>query len=408
MSSDAKATIQKDGYEISNGFRIRLDGKSKNLPYQADLGRKSGKHVRERFRTLAEARNFTYIKRVEVERKGISSLKFSSEQKSDAVEALELLKEFNVNLRTAAAFYSKHHKKVDRTNGLGDLITQYLQEQAERVEKDDLRVRTYNDMRKRLKPFSKHLGRLAVDVVEAKDIDKVMDKCGYEGTNRQNYKNYLSGFYNWAVRGKKAPFNPVIETVKVKPESHTPEIYTASEVESIMGKAVELRPALVPYLAIAFFAGVRPEEIIRISRKDIDLDIGEIHIRAGQSKTHSARMVHISKNLKAWLLAYLSGDGLVFPNSESSLARWRAEVYCEAKVKSIQDGARHTFSTFHLARYESIDSTMLELGHTDSKMLFKHYRGLAKNRKAQSEKFFSILPEVAADKIIPLSSAKSA
>ncbi len=63
-----------------------------------------------------------------------------------------------------------------------------------------------------------------------------------------------------------------------------------------------------------------------------------------------------------------------------------------ANVKTIQDGARHTFATFHLALH-GIDDTLQELGHTDPKMLFRHYRGLAKNRKAQAGKFFEIEPK---------------
>jgi integrase len=392
MKTDAKATIKSNGYEMSCGFRIRLLQTKAGKRYQVDLGRKSGRHVRKNFKALQEARNWAQKKSLEADRKGIAVLQFSDEQKIDAVEALGMLREFGANLRTAAVFYSKHHKKVDRTNGFSPLIDQYLKEQKQRVEKGDLRARTYEDARKRLNPFKEHLGHMAVDVVESQDIDDLMDECGFHGTNRQNYKRYLSGFYNWAVRNKKTPSNPVNETTTIKMARHTPEIYSPTDVKRIVSRAVELHPNLVPYLSIAFFAGVRPEEILRLNWEDIDLSLEEIHIRAGQSKTNSARIVHISRNLTAWLLKYRKMEGLVFPFSESSLARWRSEVYRKAKTKSIQDGARHTFATFHLALH-NLDDTLQELGHTDPKMLFRHYRGLAKNRKKQAEEFFSLHPE---------------
>jgi len=69
-------------------------------------------------------------------------------------------------------------------------------------------------------------------------------------------------------------------------------------------------------------------------------------------------------------------------------------------VPAIQDGARHTFATFYLA-LEGVDETLHQLGHTDSKMLQRHYKGLAKNRKAQAEKFFQIVPD-AETKIIQM------
>ncbi len=387
----AKATIKSDGYEMSNGFRIRLLDTKAGKRYQVDLGRKSGRHVRKTFKVLQNARNWAHKQSVEATRRGIVSLQFTDDQKSDAVQALAVLKEFGVNLRTAANFYSKHHQKVDRTNGLRPLIVQYLEEQKRRVENGDLRARTYDDARKRLSPFKDNLGHMAINVIQASDIDELMDKCGFHGINRQNYKRYLSGFYNWAVRNKNTPSNPVNETTTVKTARHTPEIYTPGTVKNILSKAVELHTELVPYLSIAFFAGVRPEEITRLSWTDIDLSLGEIHIRAGQAKTNSARIVHISNNLNAWLAKYRKEDGPIFSYSDSSLVRWRSEIYRTAKAESIQDGARHTFATFHLALH-SLDDTLQELGHTDPKMLFRHYLGLAKNRKGQAKEFFSILP----------------
>lgn len=82
--------------------------------------------------------------------------------------------------------------------------------------------------------------------------------------------------------------------------------------------------------------------------------------------------------------------------------RWRA-IFNELDIKFIQDGARHSFATYYLAQ-NTMDDTIQELGHTDTKMLFKHYRGLAKNRKKQAKAYFNIAPAEDA-KIIPISKA---
>ena len=393
MKKTSKATIGKDGYEICAGFRIRVITTATGERFQVDLGKKSGKHVRKTFEFLdgdKGARDWAHRKRIEVDNKGISSLRFSDDQKTDAVEALALLKEFNANLRQAAAFFVKHHAKVNRSNGFGALVEQYSAEQTARVEKKTLRLRSAKDAEKRLGPFKAAWERLGVGTIEAKDIDGLLDLHGYTGINRQNYKRHLSGFFNWAIRNGKTNSNPVQQTVQVRITKETPEIYTLNQVEAILRKAEEIRPVLVPYLAIAFFAGIRPEEILRLCWQDIDLKIGEIHIRAGMSKTHSARLVHISENLKAWLVKYRQ-SGNVFIYSGTSLNRQRAKLMKAAKVEVISDGARHTFATFHLALH-GLDETLQELGHTSPAMLFKHYRGLAKNRKEQAQKFFAIEP----------------
>jgi len=409
---NATATFKKNEFEIHYGFRIRLKKTAAGKRYQVDCGRKSGQHVRKTCKTQEEAIGWAYKKSIEAERKGLSALTFSDDQKTDAVEALGLLSEFDANLRQAAAFYVKHHQKVSRANRFGSLVDQYLAEQKARVEKNTLRPATYGDAKKRLGRFSTEWGRLAITTIEAKDIDALLDSKGYHGTNRQNYKRYLSGFFNWAIKQGKTKGNPVQQTETVRVKKETPEIYTPTQVKAILRAAekgkdaeeeadrIKAVPELVPYLAIAFFAGIRPEEISRLSWDDIDLNLGEIHIRSAQSKTHSARIVHISGNLKTWLLKYRKESGKVFAYSETSLKRWRAKVMKTAGVSTIQDGARHTFATFHLALH-GIDDTLQELGHTDPKMLFRHYRGLAKNRKAQAQKFFEIKPN-AKTKIIHL------
>ena len=135
MSKTSSPTIRNEGYEIHCGYRIRVKQTPAGKRYQVDLGRKSGKHVRKSFHVLQEARNWARLKSIEAENKGLYALTFTDEQKTDAIEALHLLEEFDVNLRTVAAFYAKHHKRVDRINGLGPLITQFIEEQKQRVEK---------------------------------------------------------------------------------------------------------------------------------------------------------------------------------------------------------------------------------------------------------------------------------
>ena len=184
------------------------------------------------------------------------------------------------------------------------------------------------------------MGRLAIDVVEPDDIDNL----GFSGVNRKNYKRCLSVFFNWAVRNRKTTSNPVSYTKTIPADRGTPEIYTPSEVKQIMYSAQKLHPELVPYLAVAFFAGVRPTEISRLSWSDIDLNLQEIHIRAEHSKTRTARIVHISDNLLAWLMRYRQHNDSLFAFSDTSLKRGRSNVYKAADVRSIQDGARHTFA----------------------------------------------------------------
>ena len=43
---------------------------------------------------------------------------------------------------------------------------------------------------------------------------------------------------------------------------------------------------------------------------------------------------------------------------------------------------RHSFASYHLALHESADKTALEMGHRDTRMLFRHYREIVTKGEA--------------------------
>jgi integrase len=397
------AKIKTHGYEYHKGFLIRRIETTAGIRFQTDLGKQGGKYVRRSFKTLNEARECARKRELELDSYGIAAKNLSDPQRIDALEALEMLEEFNVNLRAAANYYAKHHKKVDHRNGVGHLIARYLKEQAQRVESGTLRPRTLQDTTDRLKPLREHLGHLAIDAVEADDIKELL--AGYKPQNAANYKRYISMFFRWAVKKDLVPGNPVEKLDAIKLEDEAPEIYEPKQVAAILAACTEItrgkepRTEMLPYFALAFFGGIRPYEILRMDWKDINLDEGVIHVRAAVSKTKKARFLEMPKNLRQWLASCPDRDGLVFPWSETSLQRWRAQTYKTAGVPSIQDGARHSMATYYLALH-TIEETTELLGHSD-KVLFRHYKGLVKGRKTKAREYFAITPTQGA-KIIPL------
>ena len=123
---------------------------------------------------------------------------------------------------------------------------------------------------------------------------------------------------------------------------------------------------MVPYLALGIFAGVRPEELMRLGWEDITTH--GVSINGHKAKTRQRRLITISENLKGWLS--LGGD--LPPKSR----RRRMEALRnEAGVAWWHEIMRNSYASYHLAYHGSPDRTAHELGHRDTRMLFRHYTG---------------------------------
>ena len=78
-------------------------------------------------------------------------------------------------------------------------------------------------------------------------------------------------------------------------------------------------PALIPFWAVRFFAGIREEEAVRMDWSMIDLAAGEIHLPDTVTKTGHSRTVKIEPALAAFLRPHVKTDGPIV--TPSAMAR---------------------------------------------------------------------------------------
>lgn len=192
----------------------------------------------------------------------------------------------------------------------------------------------------------------------------------------------IGPFFNWCIRESLCTKNPLKSIILPKREETPVCIFTSTQVSDLLNSALQQDPQLIPYFALGIFAGIRPDEIMRLQWQDIRAD--GIFIEGHNSKTRQRRLVKITDNLRAWLT--LGGD-LPPKNKRKRLEGIRRL----AKVNWGQDIMRHTFASYHLARWCSPDQTAHELGHRDTTMLYRHYRELVTQLDAR--KFWSIRPK---------------
>ncbi len=157
----------------------------------------------------------------------------------------------------------------------------------------------------------------------------------------------------------------------------------------------------MPFWAIGAFAGLRRAEIERLAWNEIDFEAGVIEVKASKSKTASRRLVTIQPNLCEWLAPYRTHTGPACPvnlQQKINADRERAGLRTEWP----HNGLRHSFGSYHLARFNDPAKLALEMGNSPA-MIFRHYRELVKPKDA--DRYWKVAPAAAGKKLVQFTSA---
>ncbi len=187
--------------------------------------------------------------------------------------------------------------------------------------------------------------------------------------------------------------NPAEKSARAKVVESAVGILTVEETARLLESA---SPELLPYVAIGAFAGLRRAELERLDWRKIDLQSGLIEVTAKKAKSARRRFVRIQPNLTKWLQPYaqLSGN-VTSPKYRELLDAARDAAGIEAWPRN---ALRHSFASYHLARFNDAPLLALELGHTSAHLVFKHYRQVVKPKLA--ERYWKIAPAPAGRKVI--------
>ena len=149
-------------------------------------------------------------------------------------------------------------------------------------------------------------------------------------------------------------------------------------------------------LALALFAGIRPERLPEIPKHCINVVDRTIRIPGAIAKTHQPAFLETVKTtgmvqefrpgppevLWAWLEKY--------PFEPRAWRRLQTRLKRKLGGQWIHDGCRHTAATYYCAKY-GVGATAELLTHNDTGLVRKHYAGIA--TREQVEAFFRITPE---------------
>ncbi len=221
--------------------------------------------------------------------------------------------------------------------------------------------------------------------VKSEQIDQWLRSLGVAPRTRNGMLTGLRTLFTFAKSRSYLSKNEVTEAdslAKAKVGDTDTEIFKPAEMRALMKAAPS---EVVPYLAIAAFAGLRPAEIERLHWSAINLQRKIIEVRAGQAKTASRRIVPISDNLAAWLTPHV-GTG---PVTQNETYREVTVLATRLEIKWPRNVLRHSFISYRLPLVKSAEQVALEAGNSPA-IIFKHYRELATEEEAQE--WFGIVP----------------
>src|SRR5258708_7290964 len=175
------------------------------------------------------------------------------------------------------------------------------------------------------------------------------------GAVREHYKRSRAMF-SYAVKKGWMATNPVL-SMDIPTTKRDEVVIAAPEtVEKLFSNAIETgEKELLPFLALTFFAGIRPGHDGEMSKIEWGNINGSIVLRANQTKTNRKREIRIAPNLRAWLDRYaaLGGDCHVkeVKLTEDQLAEERRANWKAVGFERIpQDITRHSFCSYLLPR----------------------------------------------------------
>jgi integrase len=192
------------------------------------------------------------------------------------------------------------------------------------------------------------------------------------------------------------------EYIEIKVKGGKKEIYS---VDVLKGVLAHMDVVVLPAFLIGVFAGVRTAERQRMTFEDIDIPRGCVTVKKHKAKTAQARTIRMEHCLKAWLLPFHGKTGRIFAGS---LSLFRVHVTAACKAAGMEtvpkNGCRHSFATYHVAKYEDAEKLRAIMGHMSAGMLFANYRAEGVQQE-EGERYFSIFPPALAENIVQLAAA---
>jgi integrase len=340
------------------------------------------KRNRQFFPSKEAAEKFVNEETVKVLNGGIRARDISDSLRIMAVECAERLEPHGKTIKDVTDFYLDYLSRVRKSCTFHQLAEEFIANKVKNKKSD----RYIGDLRSRLPKFSQSFGDRMATTIETREVDLWLEDLPVSGQTKLNFRRVLHAVFRFGYRRGYCSFNPVSETERPKVINGEKAIFTVEQIQKLLDTADE---KTLPIIALGAFAGVRPEELKKMTWAHVQFDHGVIQVDPKTSKTAKNRYVDMTDNLRQWLAPYINSTGPIVPKNLRRLmdaTRERAEITVWP-----HDVLRSCYASFHLAHFQDAQKLRGFLGHDSTDMLYRHYR--YRVMAEDGKRYFEIVPK---------------
>lgn len=349
----------------------------------------SGRRERKFFDTHKEALLFAKNEKARIDREGrTSGAVLSAVQREAAAVAFRLIAdEAPAKLIEIVEQWKTRRELNTKSEKLNEVFRRYVERGKKKRQRGGMasfvpfsnKHKTGIDYAK--KQLAAHAEAMICDITQ----QQIKDALAHFSPSYFNAQlRIIRAVFEYAVEKKLAAENPAaaIEEKIVNAKTTEAAILTVEQTKSLLRTANEAAPQYVPFLALALFAGIRPDlndgELVKMTWEMVHLKDRRIIIPKTVSKTGDRRVIEMEDTLFEWLQFHAAKNkkqkpqGAIVPRKNIvSLMRLLRSI---SGVEWKQDITRHSFASYHLSHFENLARCVESMGHRDAQMLWKHYK----------------------------------
>ncbi|MDR2862520.1 MAG: tyrosine-type recombinase/integrase, partial [Puniceicoccales bacterium] len=321
-----------------------------------------GKRVREFFPSRAAAEGRRMEIEADISRAGVLSVELSADERRQIAQLKKTLATYGKTITDAVNFYAAHleSRRKESTVTVQTALDLMLDVKANR----ELSRRYLDDLRQKCRRFAAKFGNRTCASVKADEVRKWLSSLKLSPVSFNDYKRIVGVLFSFAVNEKYCTDNPAAKVEAIKEVQHAPATIRADALPAILRHVRTAAPNMLPAFVIQAFAGLRTAEVCRLTWEDVRIEGGVIEVNALSAKNSVRRPVHIEKNLLAWLVSLRQPSGPIAPKDYLRRLTTLAAAMKTQGVTISHNALRHSFGTYHCARYDSTHATADQMGNS--------------------------------------------